>query len=75
MVKRYWEITCDYCGRILGRNEYYRPRPDECTDIAFVQGKHVFCNANCAAEFEHNKTIQRAGNLKQFQPGKSSIRK
>ena len=75
MVKRYWEITCDYCGRILGRNEYFRPRPDQCSDVAFVKGKHVFCNANCASEYSHDLTVKHASNLKQFAPGKSFERK
>lgn len=74
MVKRYWEITYDYCGRILGRADYHI-RPDDCANLLFVRGKHVFCNANCAAGFEHDKTLKRVGNLKQFQPGKSSTRK
>lgn len=76
MLRRIYEIRCDYCGRLLGYSK------DSPTDEqirkqlgAIVVGKRHFCQESCAADANHDAAIKRAGNLKQFAPGKRFERK
>lgn len=71
MISRIYEIRCDYCGRLLG---YSRNRPTD-EQIrkqlgVIAMGKHHFCHEGCAADANHDAAVKRAGNLKQFAPGK-----
>lgn len=69
MIRRYWIVTCDYCGR-----EHRFPgntKPDDKTlkeSGLIVRGPNShYCNAACYADANHDAAIKRAGNLKQFQ--------
>ena len=77
MIRRYWIITCDYCGREFRFNGSTKPSDQELRDAGMiVHGlKRHFCNCKCAAEYNHDVSVNRAGNLKQFQPGKEFERK
>lgn len=65
-----YETTCDYCGRVIA---FPAKRPTLAGLAAYgaiVRGRKVYCSKQCAAEANHDAAVKRAGNLKQFQPGK-----
>lgn len=76
MLKRIYEIYCDYCGRFLGYAET-KPTNDQYRKIigVMVIKNKIFCDENCASEYAHDLTVKRVSNLKQFAPGKSFERK
>ncbi len=76
MLRRIYEIRCDYCGRLLGYS-CDKPTPEQIRKQlgAMVIGKRHFCQESCAADAQHDTSVKRAGNLKQFAPGKSFERK
>lgn len=72
MIRRYWIVTCDYCGREHRFNGNTKPSDQQLKEAGLIvlgPNRH-FCSENCAADRNHEIAINRAGNLKQFQPGK-----
>lgn len=71
MISRIYEIRCDYCGRLLGYSKD-RPTNEQIRKQlgAIVVGQRHFCQESCAADANHDAAVKRAGNLKQFAPGK-----
>lgn len=72
MIRRYWIVKCDYCGR-----EHYFDGSTKPTDAQLKENGIVvhglqrhYCNERCAADANHDTNIKRSGNLKQFQDGK-----
>lgn len=72
MIRRYWLVFCDYCGREMKFNGNTKPTDKELEECGIVvHGPQThYCNERCAADANHDAAIKRAGNLKQFQPGK-----
>jgi hypothetical protein len=77
MIRRHWIVTCDYCGREHRFDGNTKPTDQTLKDAGIaVRGLNLhFCNDNCAADYSHDVQLKRAGNLKQFQPGKTFERK
>jgi len=66
MIKRWYEVSCDYCGAAITHLPY-RPDKEELDGLGcvFIGGK-LFCCKDCAAEYSHDRDINRYGNLKQY---------
>ena len=67
MIKRWYEVSCDYCRAAITHVPY---RPDE-TELAelgclFI-GRKVFCTEECKANYSHDHDIKQRLNLKQYQ--------
>ena len=76
MLKRYWIVTCDYCGREFRFNGSTKPTDSELRNNRIVvHGIITHLCKNCEADYSHDLALKRAGNLKQFQPGKLFERK
>lgn len=76
MIKKFYECTCDYCGRVINHYPDIRPTKEDFKEIgAVVYGRKIFCDNRCLANYRHDLTEIRVGNLKQFQPGKRFERK
>jgi len=66
MIRIYYEAICDYCNKGI---DYWHRRPtlDEVAAVgAVVEGRKVYCNAECAANAKHDAVLARVGNLKQY---------
>ena len=71
MIRRYWIVTCDYCGREYRFNGSTKPTDAELREAGLtVSGLSVHLCEKCRDDYFHDKNVKRAGNLKQFQPGK-----
>ena len=76
MIRRYWIVTCNYCGREYRFNGSTKPADHELKESGIVvHGQQTHLCAGCVADYSHDLAIKRAGNLKQFQPGKTFERK
>lgn len=58
MIRKYYEVTCDYCGR--GLNHYSNRKPTkamlEADDIVCFATKH-FCNHMCYVGWKHHHLL------------------
>lgn len=76
MIRRYWIVTCNYCGLEYRFNGSTKPTDAELREAGItVSGLSVHLCKNCEADYSHDLALKRAGNLKQFQPGKLFERK
>lgn len=75
MIQKWYECSCDYCGNVIARFSYKPDASDIQEYCGVMYGKKIFCSKSCYQNYKHDLTVIRVGNLKQFQPGKSSIRK
>lgn len=76
MIEKFYECTCDYCGSVINHFPQVRPSKEDFEEIgAKVYVKKIFCDEECLANYRHDLTEARVGNLKQFQPGKTFKRK
>lgn len=69
MIRRYWIVRCDYCGREHKFPGNTKPSDQTLRDSGLiVRGMNYhYCNAACYADANHDAAIKKAGNLKQFQ--------
>ena len=77
MIKRYWIVTCNYCGREYRFEGNTKPGEQQIKERGIVicgLSTH-YCDERCAADANHDMNVKRAGNLKQFQPGNIFKRK
>ena len=72
MIRRYWIVRCDYCGREHRFNGNTKPTDQQLKESGIVvRGLNThYCDERCAADAYHDADVKRAGNLKQFAPGK-----
>lgn len=72
MIRRYWIVTCDYCGREQRFNGNTKPSDARLKEsgIVFSGLRRHFCSEACASDWSHDKDLKRAENLKQFRVGK-----
>lgn len=77
MIRRYWIVTCDYCGREHRFDGNTKPDDSKMRERGIIiHGPNVhFCDERCAADANHDAAVKRAGNLKQFQTGNLFERK
>lgn len=76
MIRRYWIVTCNYCGREYRFNGSTKPDDNKLKESGIViQGLTVHLCEKCVGDYSHDIAVQRAGNLKQFQPGNLFERK
>ena len=64
MIEPFYEVTCDYCGRVI--NHYPRKRPSadvlKKDGIVVTATKH-FCSSICYADWNHSLWERRYLNL------------
>ena len=66
MIRIYYQVYCDYCSRTID-NWLHRPTLQEIAGVgAVVRGRKVYCNEDCEANANHDATLARVGNLKQY---------
>ena len=76
MIRRYWIVNCDYCGREYRFNGSTKPQDNELKESGIVvRGLQTHLCEKCIGDYTHDLSVNRAGNLKQFQPGKQFERK
>ena len=77
MIKRYWIVTCNYCGREYRFDGNTKPSDQQIKERGIVVCGPLthYCDERCAADANHDMNVKRAGNLKQFQPGNIFERK
>ena len=76
MIRRFWIVKCDYCGREYRFNGSTKPQDHELKESGIVvRGQQTHLCEKCVGDYTHDLAVNRAGNLKQFQPGKSFMRK
>ena len=77
MIRRYWIVSCNYCGREHRFDGNTKPDDSKLRESGIiVHGTNVhYCDERCAADANHDVAVKRAGNLKQFQPGNLFERK
>lgn len=56
MIQKYYEVTCDYCGRALNHYISKRPSNELLRDDGFVTTatKH-FCDIECWGNWNHDR--------------------
>lgn len=66
MIQKWYEVTCDYCGR--GINHYISRKPTKESikeDGAVCTATHQFCDDECYANWLHDKQERQYMNLRQ----------
>ena len=72
MIRRYWIVTCNYCGMEYRFNGSTKPEDFVLKDSGIVvRSQTCHLCKKCVADYDHDIQVKRAGNLTHFQPGKT----
>ena len=67
MIEKFYEVRCDYCGRVINHYPKIRPTRSKIEKIIGVRctaTKH-FCSDECFANWNHDRQATQYWNLKQ----------
>lgn len=64
MVQKWYEVTCDYCGRCLNHYIGKKPTKNELINDGFsCTSTKVFCDEACFAYWNHDKQERQFFNI------------
>ena len=66
MIQKWYEVSCDYCGRVI--NQYIDKKPTkemlEADGVVCTATKQ-FCSETCCGEWNHDRQARQYLNLRQ----------
>lgn len=66
MIKKWYEVSCDYCGKTIQHYPRKRPSADELRkDGAVPTRTKQFCSYECFADWQHDRQEKQYLNLRQ----------
>lgn len=66
MIYRFYDVYCDYCGRLIHTYADREPNNEDLKmDVSVVTSKRQFCSERCYDDWNHDRQSKQYSNLRQ----------